>query len=105
MQSGHFDKYFVKKHKKKSKEKLGVFCPRYYTLNRKFNSKIAKIRAFFFKIKVLFSIFKNGEKRPHAPPTHPPTLPKSIRQIFSIQYQTISMSLLENMISAKNKEI
>ena len=99
MQSGHFDKYFVKKHKKKSKEKLGVFCPRYYTLNRKFNSKIAKIRAFFFKIKVLFSIFKNGEKRP------PATLPKSIRQIFSIQYQTISMSLLENMISAKNKEI
>ena len=49
---GHFDKYFVKKKKEKRPhmEKLGVFSPRYsynYTLNRKINSKMDKIRAFF----------------------------------------------------------
>ena len=52
MESGHFDKYFVKKTKEKRphREKLGVFSPRYsynYTLNRKINSKMDKIRAFF----------------------------------------------------------
>ena len=52
MESGHFDKYFVKKTKEKRphREKLGVFSPRYsynYTLNRKINSKMDKIRVFF----------------------------------------------------------
>ena len=52
MEPGHFDKYFIKKTKEKRPrmEKLGVFSPRYsynYTLNRKINSKMDKIRVFF----------------------------------------------------------
>ena len=52
VESGHFDKYFVKKTKEKKphREKLGVFSPRHsynYTWNRKFNSKTDKIRSFF----------------------------------------------------------
>ena len=52
VESGHFDKYFVKKTKEKmpQREKLGAFSSRYsynYTLNTKINSKMDKIMAFF----------------------------------------------------------
>ena len=52
VEPGHFDKYFIKKTKEKRPlmEKLAVFSPRYsynYTLNRKTNSKMDKIRVFF----------------------------------------------------------
>ena len=52
MEPGYFDKYFIKKTKEKRPcmEKLGDFSPRYsynYTLNRKINSKMDKIRVFF----------------------------------------------------------
>ena len=69
VESRHFDKYFVKKYKKKRprREKFGSFSPRYsknYTLNRNFNSKMNKIRAIFFQIRALFSIFKKGQGSP-----------------------------------------
>ena len=51
MEPGHSDEYFIKKPKEKRphKEKLGVFSRRYsynYTLNRKTNSKMHKIKVF-----------------------------------------------------------
>ena len=64
MESEHFDNYFVKKRKKEkvsSGKKFGVFSARYsnFTFNRKFNSKMNKIRVFFFSnIRALLSIFK-----------------------------------------------
>ena len=52
VEPGYFNRYFIKKTKEKRPhmEKLGVFSPRYsynYTLNRKINSKMDKIRVFF----------------------------------------------------------
>ena len=52
MEQGHFDKYLIKKTKEKRPcmEKLGIFSPRHscnYTLNRKINSKMDKIKVFF----------------------------------------------------------
>ena len=57
-----------------AEKNLGVFSPRYsknYTLNRNFNSKMNKIRAIFFQIRALFSIFKKGQGSP--PPSSPPS--------------------------------
>ena len=67
MEPGHFDKYFIKKTKEKRPcmEKLGVFSPRYshnYTLNRKINSKMDKIKVFFDFQK------RAGETSPLPPP-------------------------------------
>ena len=52
VEPGHFYNYFIKKPREKRPhvEKLGVFSRRYsynYTLNRKINSKMHKIRVFF----------------------------------------------------------
>ena len=65
MSLGHFSKHFVKNTKNwgTSGKHLGAFSPTYsqnYIFSGKFNSKVVTIRAFFSKIKTLFSIFKNG---------------------------------------------
>ena len=75
MESGHFDKFVVKKKQGKkapqgkSWELFLLDTLKNYTFNRKFNSKMDKIRTSFSKIRTLFSVFKIGQgKRPPPSP-------------------------------------
>ena len=68
MESEDLDNYFVKKKRKKDKgslrKKLGVFSARNsnFTLNRKFNSKMDKIRVFFSPISGHFFRFSKKSR-------------------------------------------
>ena len=62
----HFDKLFVKNTSKKGSagKHFWGFSPRYYQnyiLNGRFNPWMEAIRAYFSKIRALFSIFKKGK--------------------------------------------
>ena len=62
---GRFDKYFIKKSRKKAPQgkTLEFFSLRYSyndILNGKFNLRMDIIRTFFTKIRALFLIFKIG---------------------------------------------
>ena len=81
----HFDKLFVKNTSKKGSagKKFWAFSPRYYQnyiLNRRFNPWMDAIRAYFSKIRALFSIFKKGKGKPRSPPS-PRCVPEMIRTL------------------------
>ena len=67
---GHFDKHFVKNTRKKKGPQGKIFefyhldTVKNYILDKKFKPKMDTIRAFFFKLRPLFSIFKKGKGRP-----------------------------------------
>ena len=71
---GYFYKHFLKNTRIKGPagKDLGVYSPRYpqnYILNRKFNSKMNIIRAFFTKSGHFFLIFIIGQGTPAPSPT------------------------------------
>ena len=71
---GHFNKYFIKKLRKKAPQGkiLEFFCSDTLSTNGKFNLRMDTIRAFFSKIRAFFFIFKKGQGRP------PPLLPSCV---------------------------
>ena len=62
----HFDKHFVKNTQKQAGKILEFF------LLDTLNSSMNTIRAFFSKIRALFSIFKKRKRRPPPPPSCAP---------------------------------